>query len=652
MKRIALLTLTALVVTLPLVGQSVWQPLPVVEGLGRIHDLVRDRSGTLFALSRNTIYASDDAGESWRIVERPEGAPTLYGLAIDSAGALLVGGHGDQLPGMPVLFRSTDKGATWIPLPAYTGTTGGNLLVAPDGTYIGASPAIYRSTTHGATWDSIPLTVVSINSMIILPNGLMIVDEKTIGPAYTADGVTWTPIELRNVRGTTHTFGPIAALDSLKMVTIVRSTYDDHYLFRTFDGGRTWSQGARPPSGLSTQAIIANDREEIIVQSMSGDIYLSSNMGVSWSRLGTGPGEEISSFIRIAGDTLLAAAPDGPFRSVDGGVSWSQSAGGTSLLSIHEFTPMRGGMAIATDEHGVLTYSHESGALRKIAPASPWITNVVALDDNALIAGSRLYLFESIVENSAFDTLKRRIGFDASVYTMTGDRSRMLIVAGTWSGGVELSNDTGTTWHALETPVVPGEPRRITNLARSYEGTIYTRGARRLFRLDAMSVEDPAATTATPIFESEEIIVSAFFAGKGGALLCAVDSALLRSFDYGETWLALPSFPETTEIYSAAIADDGMAYVAARHIEDGVRWVHEVYGYDEEARSWIPQGFVQTSENTLYRLRLFADLTGSVYLDDNGTGLYIVRAVSGVERGEGSVPSLDLSFKSLERRGE
>ena len=650
-KGLALAALLTALVATPLLGQAGWQPLPVVEGMGQIYDLIRDRSGILFALSRGTIYSSDDGGASWRMVPGPEGGPTLYGAAIDSSGALLVGGHGDQLPGMPVLFRSTDKGVTWTPLPTFPATTGGNLMVAPDGTYVGASPAIYRSTTEGATWDSIPLTVVSINSIIILPNGLLIVDERTIGPAYSIDGVTWTPIELRNVRGSTHTFGPVAALDSLRMFTIVRNNYSDHYLFRTFDGGRTWSQSAPLPSGLSTQAITVNDRGEVVVQVTNGDLYRSSNMGISWNRHGTGPGETIFSFLRISGDTLLAAAPDGPFRSVDGGVSWRQWAGGTSQMSVMGFTPMRGGMAIATVEHGVMVYAHESGSLRKIAPASTGITNVSSLEDNTLIASKRLFLFQSNEENSAFDTLKEVFGFDAGVHTMIGDRSRMLIVAGGFNGDVELSNDTGTSWHPITVPVSPGEMRRITNIARSPEGVLYTRSANRLFRLDSVSVDDPAATVSTPIFD-EGTYVSAFFAGKNGALLCATDSAITLSADFGERWAALPSFPETTEIYSAAIGEGGRIYVVARHLEDGVRWVHEVYGYDEETGSWTPQGFSKSSENTLYMLRLFVDLTGSVYLDDIGTGLFIARAVSGVEEGGVIWRSLDLSFDAIDRGGE
>ena len=130
-------------------GGRTWQKGPL--GGNDAMNLVRTRSGRIWAAGHNVLFASDDSGRTWTEV-RPDGLPSLdlHGFAVDPNDAdtlyAAVAGEG--------LYRSHDGGRSFS---LVTEDVGGNvfgLAVLTGGHMLAADPAqgVLSSEDGGQTW--------------------------------------------------------------------------------------------------------------------------------------------------------------------------------------------------------------------------------------------------------------------------------------------------------------------------------------------------------------------------------------------------------------------------------------------------------------------------------------------------------------------
>ena len=145
---------------------------PVNNGISSSNLMVRkmamlEDGQTLFVSTRNTnningaLYKSTDGGGNWRIVDLGPGSENYkpYGIAVSRDGRTIYVGLTEK--GM---IRSTDGGLTWVDVSAgLNGSTfyPGTLAVQGDGQTVYVSNVeytdIYRSTDGGAHWTPIPI---------------------------------------------------------------------------------------------------------------------------------------------------------------------------------------------------------------------------------------------------------------------------------------------------------------------------------------------------------------------------------------------------------------------------------------------------------------------------------------------------------------
>lgn len=192
-------------------------------------NLVRTRSGRLWAAGHNILFASGDGGRTWNEV-RPRGLPglDLHGFAAAKDGTLYAAvAHKG-------LYRSRDGGRTFS---FVTEQVGGNVLglaVLPTGRILAADPkrGVFASDDGGRDWrtvlraPAVGLAVNSARAAVILATGDAIRLSEN-------GGRTW-----RNVLGPAAGAGPVAWSPSSP--TVAYAVGFDRRLYRTRDGGASW----------------------------------------------------------------------------------------------------------------------------------------------------------------------------------------------------------------------------------------------------------------------------------------------------------------------------------------------------------------------------------------------------------------------------
>lgn len=144
-------------------GGRTWQKGPL--GGNDAMNLVRTRSGRVWAAGHNVLFASDDGGGTWSEV-RPDGLPglDLHGFAADpkSGNTLYAAVAGEGF------YRSVDGGRAFSLVTEEFGSNVFGLSVTPTGRVLAADPSrgVYASDDGGQTWSVVlnePALGVAVN---------------------------------------------------------------------------------------------------------------------------------------------------------------------------------------------------------------------------------------------------------------------------------------------------------------------------------------------------------------------------------------------------------------------------------------------------------------------------------------------------------
>ena len=280
-------------------------------------------------------YKSTDGGAQWAPAMAGLRTPSLTALAVDpvTPGVIYAGAENDGV------FKSVDGGANWQPSSAGLTSLFVTALVidpvTPSTLYAGtAGGGVFKSYDSGATWNPVntSLSIRNIVSLAIDPTNPSILYAGTLvrGAHYLYKSVngaaSWAPIFGYEINA--------AAVDPSASATVYAASHT--LLFKSVDGGSTWTQVFREP--LSTYYISAvlidpSQPSTVYVGTLGNGVFKTTDSGATWRATSTGLPWGVSALVLDPNQpaTLFAGtAGTGVFKSVNGGETWFASNTGLS----------------------------------------------------------------------------------------------------------------------------------------------------------------------------------------------------------------------------------------------------------------------------------------------------------------------------------
>jgi photosystem II stability/assembly factor-like uncharacterized protein len=359
--------------TTPLPGQWVqigpepggfWDGTSVGGSSGRATSVVVDPRNSqvgYLGTAGGGVWKTTDGGQNWQPLTDNQPSLAIGSLALDPSNPDVVYAgtgeenfSGDSYSGTGIL-KSTDAGSSWSVLAnAFVGDTGshvGAIAIEPSNSQVllaavetdgGSSPlggsggGIIRSSDGGTSWT----TVIGGMSTSVL------FDPTNGSIAYAALGYAWGAANNGVYKSTdagqnwTKVLGPstnflasttlgriILAIDPTNTQTlyaaianpIINPPSDIHGVYRTTDGGQTWTQLTTPPSCCTayTDPIAVDPANGNVVYTGEFNMSRSIDGGTTWTEInqggtnGVAPHPDWHAFAFSADGSVLYAASDG-----------------------------------------------------------------------------------------------------------------------------------------------------------------------------------------------------------------------------------------------------------------------------------------------------------------------------------------------------
>jgi len=331
-------------------------------------------------------FLSADEGENWNSVQT---------LPLKYISCLCANNNDIYAAYSNFLYRSADKGKTWIELSVYGFGGIKSILLDIDTIYTAtARNGISKSIDKGYNWveinkgisnEYIIASIVSKESVVLgTPDGIK----------YSSDsGSTWNEadMQIKDLR--------IFCLKQIEDTLYAGSNVGEMYTSN--DNGRTWTRreyyGANIAYFYTLQPIASS-----IVAGTNNGIMISRDYGSTWEKTGNGlPRTTINCSLATMGKVFVGTNT-GIYVSTDGGYNWTEADSGVSNKYI-------------------------------------WS---MAADDSVIYVGSSLGIYRSTDEGNFWENIFPTFSYAYSLHC----KDNILIAGGTNTNKLFVSSDTGNTW--------------------------------------------------------------------------------------------------------------------------------------------------------------------------------------------------------------
>ena len=492
--------------------------------------------GTLYIVSSDKVFASTDAGETWKALgSRPEGhaielvivneaqgnsshaQPTMY-LALDNG-----------------IFRSIDVGAQWALFNnGLMDKTISAVTVVGDTVFAGTNKGLYR--LNSGTWERLLEDVSGSVYSLAVDEGSLYVGT---GPDFLAlQQIGSEPKE------------------------VMHKMYDDNLrsnkAFHSSDVGASWTEitpigGSRPviaPSGIS----LLVTGKTILAQTATR--FRSRDGGQTWTDLGFDMDSfMLSGFASVAGNenTFYKAGTSGVHRTTDAGESWHLFMDGMVGTRVLDLVALNNRL-----------YAHTGDALvQSTDGGGSWKTvriDVVSSHSRLTVVGNTLYV------------ISPEIGI-LGIFHLSADGDEFIPVQGVPMfevGGpsIKLSANSAEKGHGSEDNSV-GTLRHREHLTTGAfavsDKTLYAEYKRQLFKWqpgDAAWTDTGLVDTGAPL---DETLDSGFklAVSRDTVYVGKRDGKLFQSLDGGNSWKDITSsLPFSFTAFMEIVFAGSTVYVA------------------------------------------------------------------------------------------
>ncbi|MEK9136155.1 MAG: YCF48-related protein, partial [Bacteroidota bacterium] len=232
-------------------------------------------------------------------------------------------------------------------------------------------------------------------------------------------------------------------------------------IFKTTDGGTTW---------LQKSSHIANDvlwwTDQVAFAATDGGVYIyrSTDAGETWNLFSTGITTGLSKITRIDNTSLAGVSPGGDvWRSTNEGLSWTQVLNGPGDLpaewslrfvdNLHGWLVGQSGFIFTSDDGGLTWRQVNNGVGVQLYDIE------MQTNDFGMAIGHNGYVFRTTNGGSWWDLQKLEVtgqifGRDESLHGISIVDSGFAVVAGP-GGTVFRTTNGGTSWQSIGYPNLP-----------------------------------------------------------------------------------------------------------------------------------------------------------------------------------------------------
>jgi photosystem II stability/assembly factor-like uncharacterized protein len=345
----------------------------------------------------NGLFQSADGAATWTSVGSGMRSAYVWGVLIPpgQSSTVLAGTAGAGV------YQSADSGKTFSASNNGLSLTIINAIV-PDAAststyYAAAFDGIYRSADGGATWlpygTGFPLApALALVSRAGIPQTLF-AGTRGAGLWKSSDGgATWTS----SSQGLLDSYVSSIAIDPSAIATLYAGTshpYDgsnSQRIYKSTDGGATWTQTSLDAQGFSITAIAINPAKTSQVIGVSHGalgFFQSLDSGKTWSAVSTdiNCGGVNGVFFDSSGSTTYLAGSSGLCRSTDAGKTWTVSSVET-LASIETLVIDSGNPSLFYAGAAPAIPGGTGGVFKSVDGGQTWQTVGTGLDSVSVVS--------------------------------------------------------------------------------------------------------------------------------------------------------------------------------------------------------------------------------------------------------------------------
>ena len=333
---------------------------------------------------RSGVFKSIDAGANWTAASQGLANSRITALELDpkTPTTLYAGSENG-------LFKSIDGGQLWQPLHYTPSEVTPIHTIAidpqtPTTLYVGTQRGAFKSRDGGASWTALnTLTAIVLtiaidpqNPVILYATHSILISRTFYDAALfksTDGGVSWNKLS-------PPFFPTIIVIDPQTSTTLYGTIGTS--IIKSTDGGVSWSTADSGLPRYNISALVIDPQVSTTLYAAGGLVYRSTNGGTSWTvvneRLGNGligPAPiEVNALaatattptILYAGISSINSAPSAILKSVDGGVTWSDSGRGigNTFVSALALDPIAPANVFELDSGGHRVTKTSDGGMR------------------------------------------------------------------------------------------------------------------------------------------------------------------------------------------------------------------------------------------------------------------------------------------------